>query len=222
MPPFSNTLFKTTPIIGILRNITPHHIAQILPRFIHEGFTTLEITMNTPQATSIISEAIQRYGNQLNIGAGTVLTKEHLQHAVEAGAQFIVTPIVEASVITTCVARQIPIFAGAYTPTEIYTAWTLGATAVKIFPAEIGGLAYIKALKAPFNDIPLLPTGGVDAENLSDFFKLGIFGVGMGSSLFPKNLIEQEDWAGLSKHLKYIKQKLIEAILISDISQSIF
>lgn len=202
---FSWELYQKLPIIGILRGIPDRHVSKIIPLYLEAGFTTIEITMNTPGAAQMIADATTLYGFSLNIGAGTVCTEEDLASALQAGASFIVTPILNETVITTCVARQVPIFPGAYTPTEIYKAWLLGASMVKVFPANRLGPEYIKEVKAPLNHIRLVPTGGVNVDNFTEFLKAGADGVGMGSQLFSKSLISEENWDGLLAHFQAVK-----------------
>ncbi len=205
--PFSWALFEKAPIVGIIRNVSFEDVIQILPIYREAGLTTIEITMNTPDAEKIIKYAIENEQSGLNIGAGTVCDKEDLKRALQAGAQFIVTPITNKKVIKACVKIGIPIFSGAFTPTEIYTASALGADMVKIFPATQLGADYIKELKAPMNHLKLLPTGGVGLDNMLDFFKAGATGFGIGSQLFDKNLIQTHNWQDLKKHfLKFTNE----------------
>lgn len=197
---FSWDLFYQLPIIGILRGVEADTILPIMPIYIESGFTNIEITMNSEQAPEIISKLAATYKNVLNIGAGTVCSEEDLQLALKAGASYIVTPVVNEKVISACVHHNIPVFPGAYTPTEIFTAWNLGASMVKVFPATTLGAGYIKEVKAPLNKIKLLPTGGVSAHNLADFFSAGADGVGMGSQLFPTRLLNHNDRHSLKAH----------------------
>jgi len=205
---FSWELFQKAPIVGIIRNISIEDVVKILPVYREAGLTTVEITMNTPDATEMIRYALENESEGLNIGAGTVCTKEELDQALEAGAQFIVTPIINKKVIKSCVKKNIPIFPGAFTPTEIYNAWTLGAGMVKIYPATSLGPEYIKDLKAPMNQLKLLPTGGVGLENMSAFLKAGANGLGIGGQLFDKKLIQEQNWEGLKAHFRQFVQKL--------------
>ena len=206
--PYSWPRFNQNPIVGILRGLSTDEVLQLVPIYLKSGFYTLEITMNSPNVVKTISILRERY-TELNVGAGTVCTQDDLEIALSAGAQFIVTPIIDIEVIKRCVRRDIPIFPGAYTPTEIYTAWKLGASAVKIFPATQLGPKYIKDVLAPLNDIKLLPTGGVSADNIGAFFKAGAIGVGMGSSLFDKNLIKNQDFEGLEKHFQKVASLIL-------------
>ncbi|TLV02940.1 bifunctional 4-hydroxy-2-oxoglutarate aldolase/2-dehydro-3-deoxy-phosphogluconate aldolase [Dyadobacter luticola] len=205
---FSEALFAKAPLVGIIRNVALEDLKQILPIFREVGLTTVEITMNTAGATEMIRYAIENEGEGLNIGAGTVCTKDDLDAALEAGAQFIVTPVISKKVIKSCVKKNIPIFPGAFTPTEIYNAWTLGATMVKIYPATSLGPEYIKDLKAPMNQLKLLPTGGVSLENMSAFLKAGANGLGIGGQLFDKKLIQEKNWDELRSHFQQFVQKL--------------
>jgi 2-dehydro-3-deoxyphosphogluconate aldolase/(4S)-4-hydroxy-2-oxoglutarate aldolase len=205
---FSRELFEKAPLVGIIRNVSPDDIKRILPIYREVGLTTIEITMNTPGAPDIIRYAIENEGEGLNIGAGTVCTKDDLEIALEAGAQFIVTPIINKKVIKSCVKKGIPVFPGAFTPTEIYNAWTLGATMVKIYPATSLGPEYIKDLKAPMRQLKLLPTGGVGLENMAAFLKAGANGLGIGGQLFDKKLIQDKNWDGLKEHFRQFVQKL--------------
>lgn len=205
---FSWELFQKAPIVGIIRNISMEDVVKILPVYREAGLTTVEITMNTPDATEMIRYALENESEGLNIGAGTVCTKEDLDQALEAGAQFIVTPIINKKVIKSCAKKSIPIFPGAFTPTEIYNAWILGASMVKIYPATSLGPEYIKDLKAPMNQLKLLPTGGVSLENMSAFLKAGANGLGIGGQLFDKKLIQEQNWEGLKAHFRQFVQKL--------------
>ena len=205
--PFSWPLFEKAPIVGIIRNVSLEDVIKILPIYREAGLTTIEITMNTPNAEKIINYAIKNEQQGLNIGAGTVCDKKDFKRALRAGAQFIVTPITDKKVIKACVKKDIPIFPGAFTPTEIYKAGECGASMVKIFPATQLSADYIKEVKAPLNDLKLLPTGGVGLENMLDFFKAGANGFGIGGQLFDKKLIQTQNWQGLKTHfLKFTNQ----------------
>ncbi|MCF0058655.1 bifunctional 4-hydroxy-2-oxoglutarate aldolase/2-dehydro-3-deoxy-phosphogluconate aldolase [Dyadobacter sp. CY356] len=205
---FSNELFDKAPIVGIIRNLSLDEVKQIIPIFREAGLTTLEITMNTPGAEEIIRYACEFESEGLNIGAGTVCTKDDLEIALDAGAQFIVTPVISKKVIKYCVKKGIPVFPGGFTPTELYNAWSYGATMVKIYPATSLGPEYIKDLKAPLDKIKVLPTGGIKLENMSEFLKAGADGLGIGGQLFDKKFIKDKDWTGLKLHFQKFVEKL--------------
>ena len=197
---FSWKKFDTMPVIGIMRNFKQSDIENILPLFADNGLNTIEVTMNSAGATESIQFARQAFGDKLNVGAGTVCTMHDLDTALEAGAQFIVTPIVSMPIIERCKQLSIPIFPGAYTPTEIFTAWTAGADMVKVFPMTGNAIEYIKAVRGPLPEVKLLPTGGINLQNCAAFFHAGASGVGVGSQLFDNKLIEGKDWTALGKH----------------------
>jgi len=186
--------FRSMPLIAILRN---QHLAQIAPlvsAISDGGFHALEITMNSPQATDQIRAAIACAPEKTMIGAGTVTTLEELDDAHQAGATFIVTPVVVPGIITECVRRGLPIFPGALTPSEIHTAHQLGATMVKLFPAHRLGAGYLRDIKAPLSSIPILATGGITPENIPEYVQAGAEGFGIGSPLISKEHIVAQDW----------------------------
>tara|TARA_R110000744_G_scaffold273937_2_gene387162 strand:+ start:918 stop:1556 length:639 start_codon:yes stop_codon:yes gene_type:complete len=204
---FSWELYNRAPIVGIVRGVSMDVMQDIAKAYLRAGLHTIEITMNTPGAAQMIA-MLRKEFQQLNVGAGTVCNLQDYEIAVAAGAQFIVTPIIDEAVIKTAVAQEIPIFPGAYSPTEIYRAWSLGASAVKIFPASQLGVQFIRDIAAPLNNIKLLPTGGVSIDNIKSFFEAGVVGVGMGSSLFNKKLIQEMDFEGLAEHFAKIKVEI--------------
>ena len=200
---FKADKFDEMPVIGILRNVPLPDIEAILPFYIKAGFTNLEVTMNSNGAEETIRHLSENYPS-LNIGAGTVCDKNDLKRAVNAGASFIVTPVVDEKVIKKCVKWGIPIFPGAFSPLEIYSASKYGATGVKVFPANHLGPSYIKDVLAPFQHLKLYPTGGVNLENISAYFKAGAKGLGMGGTLFLASLLETKDYENLGLHFEKV------------------
>ena len=203
--------FKAAPIVGIIRGQSLEVVLKIAKAYEDAGLTTLEVTMNTADAISMISILRSEFPS-LNIGAGTVCNLTDLREAIDARAQFIVTPIIDETVIQHAVDENIPIFPGAFSPTEIYKAWSLGASAVKVFPATKLGVEFIKDVLGPLDQVKLLPTGGVSKDNIKSFFQAGACGVGMGSSLIDKKLVEAGDFEGLKKHFKSINNEISEYI----------
>ena len=200
---FKADKFDEMPVIGILRNVPLPDIEAILPFYIKAGFTNLEVTMNSNGAEETIRHLSENYPS-LNIGAGTVCDKNDLKRAVKAGASFIVTPVVDEKVIKKCVKWGIPIFPGAFSPLEIYSASKYGATGVKVFPANHLGPSYIKDVLAPFQHLKLYPTGGVNLENISAYFKAGAKGLGMGGTLFLASFLETKDYENLGLHFEKV------------------
>lgn len=191
--------------IGIARGLG---IDDLIPSFnaaIDGGFATLEITMNTPDASELIKVIVKEFRGRAIIGAGTVTNLNELNIALAAGAEFIVSPNTSPDIIKQCKISKIPIYPGALTPTEIYTAWDLGATMVKVFPvSSMGGFSYIKELKGPFNNIKLLACGGVNPLNIEDYITSGVNGIALGSGLFKKEWIEKKEFYRITEEaLKY-------------------
>lgn len=205
---FSWGKFNAMPVIGIMRNFKQDDIENILPLFADSGLNTIEVTINSPGAFESIKFAIEQYSKRLNIGAGTVCTVNDLESALNAGAQFIVTPIVNLEIIEQCRQSGVPIFAGAYTPTEIFKAWSAGADMVKVFPMIGNAVEYIKAVRGPLPQVKLLPTGGINLENCTSFFEAGSHGIGMGGQLFDKNYINNKDWPALADHFASFPKKI--------------
>ncbi len=199
---FSWEIFEKAPIVAIMRNLPATQLQQILSCMLEAGVSTVEITMNSKDAISSIKSLADKFGTNMNIGAGTVCNLDDMHAALDAGARFIVMPIAEPDVISYCVVHEIPVFPGAYTPSEIYTAWQLGAPMVKVFPAAALGPSYIKDVLAPLDYLKLLPTGGITKDNVKEYMQAGAKGVGVGSSLVPSAFLKKEDWKGLALHMK--------------------
>lgn len=191
---FNETLFKQLPVVGILRFFPRAAIEKLVPASLAGGLCNLEVTMNTEGATDLIRLACELVGPRGNVGAGTVTTIEELDQALAAGASFIVTPAVIPEVIQACVLRKVPVMPGAMTPTEVLMASKLGAKIVKIFPADQLGPGHIKALKAPFPQIQLMPTGGVTVATLPEFKQAGADAFGVGGSMFDPKQVAAGNW----------------------------
>ncbi len=211
MSDFQWHLFERLPIVGILRGFSAEHCLCAAAAAFEGGLTMLEVTMNTKGAPEIIATLTERFGDVANIGAGTVCDTASLEMARSAGASFIVTPIVDEDVITRCVADGVPVFPGAMTPTEIHRAHSLGAPAVKVFPADTLGPAYIRAVKAPLPHIKLIPTGGVTLETIRAFRDAGADGYGIGGPLFDKARILAGDWTWLTRQTAEFAERLWDA-----------
>lgn len=195
------------PLLGILRGITEKDIQPLAEMFIKHKIRHVEITMNTENAEHLISEFADVGGKELNIGAGTVLDIGDLNKARAAGAKFIVCPSLIKEVVEKCAKENIAVFPGALTPTEIHTAWSMGATMVKLFPASLFGPGYLRAIKAPFNDIKIIAVGGVNPQNISNFFENGADAVAFGAGIIRNKWLEQNQYELIEQQL----QLLIEA-----------
>ena len=194
--------FKRLPVLGILRGVDIESIEPLIEASISGGLKTIEITMNTRSAATLIEKAVAIAGKRLTIGAGTVLGVKSLEIAVAAGATFIVTPVFVEDVMKHCLRNKIPVFPGALTPQEIYNAWSAGATMVKVFPSGSFGPKYFKEIKGPFNDISLLACGGVTPENAQEYFACGASAVAFGESVFKREWLAGKDFKSIEEAVK--------------------
>jgi 2-dehydro-3-deoxyphosphogluconate aldolase/(4S)-4-hydroxy-2-oxoglutarate aldolase len=180
--------FRRLPVLGILRGITPANVPPLAETVVAAGLEAIEITMNTTGAPALIRQMVAAAKGRLMVGAGTVLDVAGLDAALDAGATFVVMPTLVPAVVERCAAGSVPVFPGALTPQEIFNAWTAGAAMVKVFPASCFGPGYLKEIKGPFPNIPLLACGGVNAENMAAYLAAGASAVAFGASVF------RSDW----------------------------
>jgi 2-dehydro-3-deoxyphosphogluconate aldolase/(4S)-4-hydroxy-2-oxoglutarate aldolase len=186
--------FDELPIIGILRGVPLGQLPPLAEAVLTGGLTAVEVTMNSADAPTQIARLRECAGGRLNVGAGTVTSLAELEQALAAGATFIVTPVLVPDVIQRCVELRVPVFPGAFTPTEIFQAWQLGAAMVKVFPANRLGPGYFHDVKAPLHKLRLLAVGGITVETVGDYARGGADGVGVGSPLFHLPRIAAGDW----------------------------
>ena len=171
-------------IVPVVRAGSAAEAIAIGDAIVAGGIEALEITMTVPGAVEAMKEAVKRYGDRLLIGAGTVVDADQARACIAAGARFIVSPIVDEGAMAECRRADVAVLPGALTPTEVMRAWRAGADLVKVFPCSaVGGAAYIKALRAPLPQIPLVPTGGVTLDTIAGFFAAGAAAVGVGADL---------------------------------------
>jgi 2-dehydro-3-deoxyphosphogluconate aldolase/(4S)-4-hydroxy-2-oxoglutarate aldolase len=186
-------------IIVVVRAKDPSQALRITEALVAGGVTAVEITMTTPNAISAIREASWDFGAHTLIGVGTVLNAQTCHLAVEAGAEFVVSPITRPEIATAAHAAGRPVMLGAYTPTEAQLAYEAAADFIKIFPADGLGASYIKALLAPLPHLRVVPTGGVTLNNMGEFFAAGCAALGIGSSLLDSRSLKDSDWPQLTK-----------------------
>jgi 2-dehydro-3-deoxyphosphogluconate aldolase/(4S)-4-hydroxy-2-oxoglutarate aldolase len=193
--------FKAEKVIALIRAESSDGLLDCAKALAEGGLTSIELTMTTPGAIRMLEKASAELPDFL-FGLGTVLDAETARAGILAGAKFIVTPALRPDVITLCKRYSVPVFSGAFTPTEIVSAWEAGADAAKVFPAEFFGPAYIKSVKAPLPQIELVPTGGVNVENVGEFLKAGAFAAAAGSSLVDAKSLKEKNWAAITARAK--------------------
>ena len=201
------TVFGKMPLLGILRGIREEEISFVADVAKKEGLTSLEITMNTEGAPKLISQMREASEGMFSVGAGTVLSLEDLNSALDAGASFVVMPTLVRDVVEVCLEKAMPVFPGALTPQEIWDAAFAGATMVKVFPSNLFGASYFKDLRGPFDKVPLMACGGVNASSLAAFFDAGANAASFGGSIFKREWLA----GGNERELSSALREIIEA-----------
>src|SRR5689334_21403860 len=179
-------------LVAVVRSPDSRQLVDVARALADGGITVVEITMSVPNALDVLREVRQVLGERLLLGAGTILDPETARAALLAGAEYLVAPTLNLDVIRLCQRYDKLVMPGAFTPTEILTAWEAGADIVKVFPADVVGPAYFKALRGPLPQIRLMPTGGVDLTTAAAFLKAGACCLGVGGQLVePKAVAER-------------------------------
>lgn len=182
-------------IVAVVRSETAEPLVKVVGSLAEGGVTAAEITFTVPDAPDVIREVRRSMGDGVVLGAGTVLDAETARVALLAGAEYLVSPVVNPDVIRLARRYGKVVMPGAFTPTEILAAWEAGADVVKVFPAEVGGPAYFKAIRGPLPQVRLMPTGGVDLTTAEAFLKAGAVCLGVGSSLVEPKAVAAGDFA---------------------------
>lgn len=179
---------KALGLLAVIRGPSADLTIEMVAALIAGGVKGIEITYSTPDAETVVRQLADRYGDEIVLGMGTLTDPAQVPSAMAAGATFLVSPICERELVCAMVDSGLATMAGAFTATEVFQAYKLGTDVVKVFPGSLAGPGYIKALKGPFPDIPMMPTGGVSAANAADWFAAGVVAVGAGSELCPPQL----------------------------------
>jgi len=188
--------------VAVIRTDSIERALAAAHAVIDGGFRAIEITYSFAGATDAIAKLTETNEGDLLIGAGTILNRQQVHEAVEAGARFLVSPCVLPEVIEAAHELQVAVIPGAFTPTEIYTAYSLGADIVKIFPAVRFGPEYLRAVRGPLPQIPIMPTSGVDVSNVAEWFRAGAVAVGAVSSVLDPVLIQNGEWSELTNRAR--------------------
>ncbi len=201
-------LIKKHRIVAILRHLPAEQLIPVFTALAEGGIRLLEITLNTASALHMIASARSYFKTDLLIGAGTVSTPARASQALAAGAQFLVTPNLDLTVLDLAQKAACPVLPGVLTPTEMLTAVGAGADVLKLFPASHLGPAYVKDVLAPLDDLQLVAVGGVTRANAQAWLQAGCIGVGLGSSLFAKELLAEKDYNGITASIKAFSTEL--------------
>ena len=192
-------------VVAIIRLQHAAKIKRIAEAIAEGGITAIEVTMTTPDALSVVQTIAQDARNTLQIGVGSVMNKATVFWAYRAGAQFIVSPVFKADIVQTAHELDMVCIPGCYSPTEIWTAYEAGADLIKIFPADILGMDFIRAVKAPMPDLSLMPTGGVTPDNAENWMQAGASCVGVGRALLDKKAVDEENYSLITENARQMK-----------------
>jgi 2-dehydro-3-deoxyphosphogluconate aldolase/(4S)-4-hydroxy-2-oxoglutarate aldolase len=193
----------------ILRGYTYSQIRTVVKTLLGTKLKSVEITMNTPDAITIINRISEEFGDSIKVGAGTVITYKEAEEAIKAGATFLLSPIMlSKEIIDLCKKNNVISVPGAYTPTEINKSLEDGADIVKVFPAGVLGDKFLTDIQAPLGKLPLMVVGGVNSENVSDYFKAGASFAGIASGIFNKDDILSENEDELKKSIQHFESKI--------------
>jgi 2-dehydro-3-deoxyphosphogluconate aldolase/(4S)-4-hydroxy-2-oxoglutarate aldolase len=199
-------LILDTGVVAIMRAKSSDQLLEAADAVLAGGVQAIEVTMTTPGALDVISQATSKFSSEVLFGVGSVLDPETARAAILAGAQFVVCPTLNLKTVEICKRYSIPVVPGAFTPTEILTAWDAGADGVKVFPSSLGGPAYIKAVKAPLPQVRLVAVGGVNLKTTADFFRAGVDAVGVGSDLVNQALLDARDFTAITERARGFRQ----------------
>jgi 2-dehydro-3-deoxyphosphogluconate aldolase/(4S)-4-hydroxy-2-oxoglutarate aldolase len=194
---------RATGVIPVVRAPSAEDALAAVEAMYAGGIDIVELTMTVPSPIRVIEKVVERHGDAIVVGAGTVLDAETARACILAGAVFVVSPIVDLPTIEVCRTYGIPVVPGALTPSEVVHAWRAGADLVKVFPCgAVGGASYIKALRAPLPQVELVPTGGVTVATVGDFIAAGAYAVGAGADLVDIARLRRGDHAGLTENAR--------------------
>ena len=194
--------------VAVLRVKEEDKLKKVIQAIDAGGVSVAEITMSVPNAIQLIEKMSQELDSRIIIGVGSVLNKQTAEDAIKAGAKYVVSPILKKEIIETALKYDVPVMPGCFTPTEIYSAFELGADIAKVFPADVVGMQFFKAILAPMPHLKLMPTGGVSLTNAGDWLKAGACAVGLGSALVDGKAIKEENYLKLTENAKSIMNSI--------------
>jgi len=201
-------IVSENPLLAILRNVPDEKLIDYASAIVGGGVKFFEVVLNSKNALNQISLLKKHFGKDVIIGAGTAINIERVKSAIDAGAQFLLSPSTDADVLAYCQKEKISVMPGALTPSDVSVCVRYGFNVIKLFPAGDMPMGYIKSLKGPFDDTDYVAIGGVNAGNAADFIKQGYIGVGLGSAIIPKEYAENNEWDKASEYIESILYKL--------------
>jgi 2-dehydro-3-deoxyphosphogluconate aldolase/(4S)-4-hydroxy-2-oxoglutarate aldolase len=194
--------------VAVVRMADSGRLVRLAEAIAEGGVTAIEITMTTPNALAVIEETGRQLGDAVTVGVGSVLDAETARRAVDAGARYVVSPVFKPEIVEESHRLGVPVMPGCFTPTEILSATEAGADVVKVFPADVFGPTFFKAVLAPMPHLRMMPTGGVSLTNAGDWIRAGAVAVGVGSALLDKQAIADGDWATLTQNARTLRESV--------------
>ncbi|MEJ5350191.1 MAG: bifunctional 4-hydroxy-2-oxoglutarate aldolase/2-dehydro-3-deoxy-phosphogluconate aldolase [Melioribacteraceae bacterium] len=199
--------------VAVLRIKEPEKLKKVIEALAEGGITIAEITMTVPNAIQLIEKMSNELDKNIIIGVGSVLNSQVAEDAIKAGAKYVVSPIFKKEIIEKAHQYDIPAMPGCFSPTEIQTAYEAGADIIKVFPADVLGMAFFKGILAPMPHLKLMPTGGVTLTNAGEWLKAGACAVGIGSALLDKEAIQNEQYDKLTDNAKLVMKSINDALI---------
>ncbi len=199
------------PLLAIMRNVPVEKTVPYAEAIVNGGVRFFEVAMNSPEAARQIRILRDHFPDDVYVGAGTAITLSRVTEAVQAGAQFLLTPSSDREVVLYCEEKNLPLIPGVMTPTDVSFCYQHGFTTLKLFPAGDLPPGYVKSLKGPLDETEYMAIGGVTPDNIADFFKNGFIGVGLGSAILPKQYVERNLWEDGSKYVADLLRRIREA-----------
>lgn len=197
--------------VAVLRVKEEDKLQSVIEAIYAGGISVAEITVTVPNAIQLIEKMNQKLDKNIIIGVGSVLNSSIAEDAINAGAKYVVSPILKKEIIDTSHKHNVPVMPGCFTPTEIQTAFEYGADIVKVFPADVVGMEFFKAILAPMPHLKLMPTGGVSLTNAGEWLKAGACALGIGSALLDKKAIQESNYSILTENAKQIMKSISES-----------
>lgn len=197
--------------VAVVRMDDAQKLLKVVEAVAEGGLTAIEITLTTPGAIELIADVCQHFGDSILLGVGSVLHPEDATAAIDAGAHYVVSPVFKPNVLAAAHLRNVPALPGAFSPTEIQAATEAGADIVKVFPADIVGMAFFRAVLAPMPHVRLMPTGGVTLTNAGDWIRAGACAVGVGSALLDKRAIAEGAFDVIAENARTLRRSIDEA-----------
>lgn len=209
--PAPSRILQANPVVAVLRAGHAREYAPVIEALAEGGVRSIELTLSTAGVFELLPGLVSAFGNQIEIGVGTITTEEEARLALEAGAAFIVTPMTDGGIVRTAVEHGTPVFPGGLTPTELLAGWRAGATAVKVFPASTVGPGYISQLRGPFPELEVVPSGGVAIEDAPAWIRAGAMAVSLGGPLIG-DAFKAGDLGGLTRRAERVSGLVAEAL----------